>query len=247
MAKNKNLVQPDFETNSKDQLKDIFGLENTKNEIPPTIQAADHYNIEFKTEQALNNSNIKPYSPVFISFGNDFAQKYDRLQKLKGVNKTHLNHDNAEIIELDNYLFSIIANHFVPAMPNNQEGEIKQIIEFIATIQKINKTQSGLILKYTGNDLVFMAIGWDGSPIMIPDEGPMQYSVNDLKGDSEILSTEKIMDVFQKLMNTLNLPMQNFSFKFKINAQDEITVQLLVNGTMDVKFGYKSLNNWLTN
>jgi len=242
---NKKKVKPDFVSKAAKgkniETIDPDKIPDTKNYVNPIEPQ-----LTLKTEIELNKRNIKFDSPSFNSLGANFAQKYDRLQKLKGVNKSHANHDKSEIIEIDDYLFAEIQKHFAPVGTNENEGKIKEIIETIAVSQKLNKTQAGLMLKSIGSEMVFFGTGQQNNPI-IEGKGPLMYSFADVKGKSRILNTGNIMNVYRRLMDLLNLKENSFCFLFKINAQENVFVQLFVNGNMEVKFGFKSINDWLIN
>lgn len=199
----------------------------------------------FAVDRELNNRDIKVNSPVFNELGFDFMQKYERLQKLKIVGQSISKVDDSEMEALDEYLAEFVIQHFAIKEISNNEGELRNMIEMVASQNKISKYTIHFMLKLDNDSPLLIMMNPSGTPMYV-DETIQMFSVLQVKGQSELLTEEKIMKVYNDLESQYNSPRSTFAFIIRISElSNELIVNLLHVGNKELRYGDKTLEQWI--
>lgn len=196
--------------------------------------------LKLTSESIFKAYSIMEGSPNFIALGVDFAAKYDRLQKLIGMNQSHINYDDSQIVDLDKQLVNTVIEHFRPVFDT---ANINKMLVSIAADQKIVKTQPSMILKLVDGSPVFYPTGLNGIPIKDGDGIVLQYPFSKMN----IAPDEAVVKIFEKIANNKNVGKDKFSFVFAISPiTGEIVIRLLETGRVDLKYGERTIETWLS-
>lgn len=204
-----------------------------------------YYQVDgLQIDEELKKCDHLPNSPKFYALGMDFVNGYNHLIGMveTGIDENIIREKDQELIGILKAVFENMAN---PTIDNL--GNIPEIIINLSKEHKSLLPNTMLMVKNCTSHVDFYAIGHNSAPLLMNGK-PKKYTIEQLRGSSEIITNENFLRAFANL-RAVNKNAVFFLFLEDIQDIDKthVKVRLYNNGQQDMKFGEKLFENWIVN
>jgi len=234
-SKNKiidNSEQPVTEDRENKEYINIFNQE-------PEIVEGNGLQENLKTLAKLNELSIVIGSPDFLSLGNNFVSKFERLKLIKEMSKSQSLISNSSYRGLDNELHEFLSNKFAKKESSPTEGNIRNILKQIADDQKIGIHDAAIMIK-PGLTILLLSIN---NTVTNKHGKTLTITPDELAGKSKLLSKKNIVAAFKRDARLLNTDSSSFSYMINIGRlNNEIICSLYKDGE---HCNSKKITEWL--